>query len=59
MIFWVDTQLYPDLAHWLARRFSIEAFAIRDVGLRVDRMSDLSDMKGYQNGRHIQLGRSA
>jgi predicted nuclease of predicted toxin-antitoxin system len=34
MICWVDAQLSPDLAHWLARRFSIEAFAIRDIGLR-------------------------
>jgi predicted nuclease of predicted toxin-antitoxin system len=34
VIFWVDAQLPPALAHWLAERFRVEARAVRDLGLR-------------------------
>lgn len=33
MIFWIDAQLPPALAHWLREDFNIEAFPVRDLGL--------------------------
>ena len=34
MIVWVDAQLSPAIAPWIAERFHIEAYALRDLGLR-------------------------
>ena len=34
MRFWIDTQLPPSLAKWIAHEIGIEASALRDVGLR-------------------------
>ena len=34
MTIWVDAQLSPSIAEWLAKEFSIEARALRDIGLR-------------------------
>ena len=34
MILWVDAQLSPQIAPWLAREFGVTARAVRDVGLR-------------------------
>lgn len=34
MIFWIDAQLSPYLARWLAVVFGVEASAIRELGLR-------------------------
>jgi predicted nuclease of predicted toxin-antitoxin system len=34
MIFWLDAQLSPLLAPWLASRFGVAAVALRDIGLR-------------------------
>lgn len=34
MIVWVDAQLPPQVAQWLSGRFSIEAKALRELGLR-------------------------
>lgn len=34
MIVWLDAQLSPRLALWLAGQFPITAFPVRDVGLR-------------------------
>ncbi len=34
MIVWLDAQLSPRLAQWLAREFQITAFPVREVGLR-------------------------
>ena len=35
MILWIDAQLSPHLAKWIAENFaSIEAIAVRDLGLR-------------------------
>ncbi len=34
MIFWIDAQVSPYLAQWLASEFDIEARPIRDLGLR-------------------------
>lgn len=34
MIFWLDAQLPPQLAPWLAQRFGVEAKALREMGMR-------------------------
>ena len=34
MKFWVDAQLPPLFAAWLAEQFHVEAFALRTLGLR-------------------------
>lgn len=33
MIVWLDEQLSPDLARWLAQEFGVVAQAVRDLGL--------------------------
>ena len=33
MKIWLDAQLSPSLAAWIARRFKLDAAAVRDVGL--------------------------
>ena len=34
MRLWVDAQLSPAIAQWITHHFSIEAVAVRDLGLR-------------------------
>ena len=34
MIVWVDAQLSPAIAAWVAETFSVAAHAVRDLGLR-------------------------
>ena len=34
MIFWLDAQLPPGLASWLARTFQVEARSLKELGLR-------------------------
>ena len=34
MIFWIDAQLSPQFAPWLAARFGVTTHAVRDLGLR-------------------------
>ena len=34
MVIWVDAQLSPAIAPWLAANFSLSAHALRDLGLR-------------------------
>lgn len=34
MKFWVDAQLPPALAAWLSERHGVEAFSLRDLGMR-------------------------
>lgn len=34
MIIWVDAQLSPSIAGWITATFGIEAHAVRDLGLR-------------------------
>ena len=34
MTFWVDAQLPPGIALWLTANFPVQAFALRDLGLR-------------------------
>lgn len=34
MILWIDAQLAPQLAGWIKERFAVEAYAVRELGLR-------------------------
>jgi predicted nuclease of predicted toxin-antitoxin system len=34
MIIWIDAQLSPSIAFWIAENFNIQAVALRDLGLR-------------------------
>jgi predicted nuclease of predicted toxin-antitoxin system len=34
MIIWVDAQLPPAIAAWLTSNFALNAYAVRDLGLR-------------------------
>lgn len=34
MKFWVDAQLPPALATWLSDRYGVDAFPLRDLGMR-------------------------
>lgn len=43
MKFWVDPQLPPALATWLAERFKVDALSLRDIGLR-----DAPDMEIFR-----------
>lgn len=47
MKFWVDAQLPPALAGWLAVQFAIEARSLRDLGLR-----DAHDIDIFHAARH-------
>ena len=46
MIFWLDAQLPPDLASWLARVFQVEARSLQDLGLR-----DAEDQVVFEQAR--------
>jgi len=49
MTFWIDAQLPPQLAPWLEKTFSVEAFAVRDLGLR-----DAEDREIFEAARRAQ-----
>lgn len=34
MTLWIDSQLSPEIAGWIARTFDLEAVPIRELGLR-------------------------
>ena len=34
MTIWVDAQLSPEIAPWIANKFGVTAVALRDIGLR-------------------------
>ncbi len=46
MIFWIDAQLPPQLANWLAETFNVKAYALRDLNLR-----DAEDKQIFQEAR--------
>ena len=48
MKFWLDAQLPPLLAEWLAKKFSVEVTSLRDIGLR-----DASDQEIFFAARQI------
>ena len=43
MKLWLDAQLSPEIAPWIAKQFTIEAAPVRDVGLR-----DASDVQIFE-----------
>jgi predicted nuclease of predicted toxin-antitoxin system len=43
---WIDAQLSPALARWLAETFGLQAYAVRDLGLR-----DAKDTEIFQAAR--------
>jgi len=46
MIFWVDAQLPPNLADWLRWSFKVEAYALRELGLR-----DANDLEIFERAQ--------
>lgn len=46
MIFWIDAQLSPSLAPWLAERFGVQAFSVKYLGHR-----DASDREIFEAAR--------
>lgn len=46
MTIWVDAQLSPRIARWLTANFPVEAFPLRDLGLR-----DSSDEEIFEAAR--------
>ena len=46
MKLWIDAQLSPRLAWWLTETFSVEALAVRDLGLR-----EAKDLEIYDAAR--------
>lgn len=50
MIFWVDAQLPPNLADWLRWTFKVEAYALRELGLR-----DADDLEIFERARQLGI----
>jgi len=46
MIVWVDAQMSPAVAAWISSNFSLDAVAVRDLGLR-----DANDKEIFQAAR--------
>jgi predicted nuclease of predicted toxin-antitoxin system len=49
MRFLIDAQLPPSLVEWLAKEFSVEATAVRDLGLREARDREIFDLARQEN----------
>lgn len=49
MTLWIDAQLPPALAQWLSRELSVKAVAVRDLGLR-----DAKDSEIFQRARETE-----
>ncbi len=50
MKFWVDAQLPPTLALWLVEQHSVEAYALRDLGMR-----DATDAEIFSAARQASI----
>ncbi len=50
MTIWIDAQLSPDIAPWISDNFDLEAFAVRDIGLR-----DAEDIEIFQAAREANV----
>lgn len=50
MKFWVDAQLPPALASWLSENCGVEAYALRDLGLR-----DAADDEIFRAAREADI----
>jgi len=46
MKIWIDSQLPPTLAIWVTDTFAIEAFSLRDIGLR-----DAKDIEIFESAK--------
>ena len=46
MKIWIDAQLPPTLATWVTNTFSIQAFSLRDIGLR-----DAKDIEIFESAK--------
>ncbi len=49
MIIWLDAQLSPAMASWISHEFSVEAVAVRDLGLRNASDSEIFLAAGQEN----------
>ena len=49
MIIWIDAQFSPAIAKWLAKTFSIEAVAVRDLHLREAKDREIFDAARQSN----------
>jgi predicted nuclease of predicted toxin-antitoxin system len=49
MIYWIDAQLPPQVADWLRWTFKVEAYPLRDLGLR-DAEDELIFQQARQTG---------
>ncbi|MDP1659398.1 MAG: DUF5615 family PIN-like protein [Methylotenera sp.] len=49
MKYWIDAQLPPSLAAWLAEQFSVNAVALRDIGLRDAEDDEIFKVARLQN----------
>jgi predicted nuclease of predicted toxin-antitoxin system len=49
MKIWIDAQLPPTLANWLRETFQIEAFSLRDLGLRDARDVEIFEAAQAEN----------
>ena len=50
MKLWLDAQLSPEIAPWIAKQFTIEAAPVRDVGLR-----DASDVQIFEAAKQADV----
>jgi len=50
MKFWVDAQLPPALAAWLSGQYGVEAFSLRNLGLR-----DATDIEIFNAARQADI----
>jgi predicted nuclease of predicted toxin-antitoxin system len=50
MKFWVDAQLPPALAAWLAKEYGVDALSLKDIGLR-----DAPDIEIFQAAQRAQI----
>jgi len=48
MTIWIDAQISPSIAFWIQENFEIEAFALRDIGLR-----DAEDKEIFDKAREV------
>ena len=46
---WLDAQLSPRLARWIAENFTLAAFALRDIGLRDAEDAEIFDAANEAN----------
>jgi predicted nuclease of predicted toxin-antitoxin system len=49
MIIWIDAQLPPSIAAWITENFAIEAFALRELGLRDSEDEEIFDAAKIAN----------